>query len=73
LGGEFAQQITTAVRSELEDQLHKKSDDLVEKLNGELKKNEAKLRIGLSDAAKLPGLSQAKPFLPGEVREALGK
>jgi len=73
LGGEFAQQITTAVRGELEDQLHKKSDDLVEKLNGELKKNEAKLRIGLSDAAKLPGLSQAKPFLPGEVREALGK
>lgn len=73
LGGEFAQQLTAAVRGELDEQLREKSDDLAEKLNGELVKNEAKLRVSLSDAAKLPGLPQAKPFLPGDVREALGK
>lgn len=73
LGGEFAQQLTAAVRGELDEQLREKSDDLVERLNGELVKNEAKLRVSLSDAAKLPGMPQAKPFLPGDVREALGK
>lgn len=73
LGGEFAQQITAAARGELEEKLRQKSDDLVEKLNGQLKKNESKLRISLSDAAKLPWTPQAKPFLPGDVREALGK
>lgn len=73
LGGEFAQQITRATRGELEEQLRKKSDSLVPKLNSQLKKNEQKLQISLSDAARLPWTPQAKPFLPGEVQEALGK
>ncbi|MCE2791463.1 MAG: hypothetical protein LW697_03295 [Blastopirellula sp.] len=73
LGGEFAQQLTAAVRGELDDQLQKKSGDLVEKLNRELQKNETKLKISLKEAAKLPGVPQAKPFLPGDVRDALGK
>jgi hypothetical protein len=46
---------------------------LVEKLNRELQKNETKLKISLKEAAKLPGVPQAKPFLPGDVRDALGK
>ncbi|MFO0034819.1 MAG: hypothetical protein ACK55S_06385 [Planctomycetota bacterium] len=73
LGGEFDQQLTAAVRGELDDQLQKKSGDLVEKLNRELQKNETKLKISLKEAAKLPGVPQAKPFLPGDVRDALGK
>ncbi len=73
LGGEFAQQITSAVRGELESQLNKKSDDLARRLNEELLKKESKLRISLSEATQLPWVPQAKPFLPGEVREALDK
>jgi hypothetical protein len=73
LGGEFAQQITAAVRGELDEQLHKKSNDLVGRLNERLVKDEPKLRISLSDAAKLPWTPQAKPFLPSDVQEALGK
>jgi hypothetical protein len=73
LGGEFAQQITTAVRGELDEKLQKKSTDLTKKLNERLAKEQDKLRISLGDAAKLPWTPQAKPFLPGDVREALGK
>ena len=73
LGGEFAQQITSAVRGELDEKLEKKSTDLTKKLNDRLAKEQDKLRISLGDAAKLPWTPQAKPFLPGDVREALGK
>lgn len=73
LGGEFAQQITTAVRGQLDKKLEKKSADLTKKLNERLAKEQDKLRISLGDAAKLPWTPQAKPFLPGDVREALGK
>jgi hypothetical protein len=73
LGGEFAQQITSAVRGELDEKLEKKSTDLTKKLNERLAKEQDKLRISLGDAAKLPWTPQAKPFLPGDVREALGK
>lgn len=73
LGGEFAQQITAAVRGELDEKLQKESTDLTKKLNDRLAKEQDKLRISLGDAAKLPWTPQAKPFLPGDVREALGK
>lgn len=73
LGGEFAKQITAAVRGQLDKKLEKKSADLTKKLNERLAKEQDKLRISLGDAAKLPWTPQAKPFLPGDVREALGK
>lgn len=73
LGGEFAQQITSAVRGELDEKLQKESTKLTKKLNVRLAKEQDKLRISLGDAAKLPWTPQAKPFLPGDVREALGK
>lgn len=73
LGGEFAQQITAAVRGELDEKLEKKSADLTKKLNERLVKEQNKLRISLGDAAKLPWTPQAMPFLPGEVQEALRK
>lgn len=73
LGGEFAQQITSAVRGELDQKLQTESADLTKKLNERLAKEQDKLRISLGDASKLPWTPQAKPFLPGDVREALGK
>ncbi len=71
LGGEFAQQITRAVRDSLDDEIAEKEIELVEKINREFDKHAAKLRLSLVDAVKLKWAKTAMPYLPPAVRAAM--
>ncbi len=63
VGGEVSQQITKAVRSELDDKIEKKESKLVQRLNNEIDKNRDDLRISIADSIQAKWYTTAKEFL----------
>ncbi len=72
-GGEFAQQMTKVVREELDKKIEEKEDKLVDKINKQLSKKQDKLKLSIADALQSRFTAQAKPFLPDDVQQAIGK
>jgi len=71
-GGEFAQQVTKGVRSELDEKIAEKKQKLLSKINKNLSKQQDKLRISVADAVESKWTKTAKAFLPDDVKESLG-
>ena len=63
VGGEVSQQITKAVRSELDDKIEQKESKLVQRLNKEIDKNRDDLRISIADSIQAKWYTTAKEFL----------
>lgn len=71
LGGEFAQQITKAVRRTLDEKVEEKETELVQKLNSQLRKNQDDLRLSAADAIEQKWAKQAHKLLPSPIQKAL--
>ena len=72
IGGEVSQQITKAVRSELDDKIEKKESKLVQRLNKEIDKNRDDLRISIADSIQAKWVTKAKEFLSqAETKNAM--
>jgi hypothetical protein len=72
-GGEFAQQVTKNVRSQLDKKISEKKTKLVDKINKELADQQDQLRLSIADAAKSKWTKAADKFLPSSVQDALAK
>lgn len=71
-GGEFAQQITRAVRKQLDEKIAEKEDKLVEKINKQLTKKKDKLRLSISDAVSSKfATKEARALLPDNIQKAM--
>ena len=69
LGGEVSQQITKAIRSELEEKIEKKEPKLVLRMNKEIDKNRDDLRISIADSIHAKWFTTAQEFLsPAEQK-----
>ena len=51
-GGEFTQQLTRLVRGKIDQQIARKEEKLVEKLNAKLEKNKDRFTLSVHDAVK---------------------
>jgi hypothetical protein len=63
IGGEVSQQITKAIRSELEEKIEKKEPKLVLRMNKEINKNRDDLRISIADSMHAKWLKTTQEFL----------
>ena len=63
VGGEVSQQITKAIRSELEEKIEKKEPKLVLRMNKEINKNRDDLRISIADSMHAKWLKTTQEFL----------
>ena len=63
IGGEVSQQITKAIRSELEEKIEKKEPKLVLRMNKEIDKNRDDLRISIADSMHAKWLKATQEFL----------
>lgn len=63
IGGEVSQQITKAIRSELEEKIEKKEPKLVLRMNKEIDKNRDDLRISIADSMHAKWLKTTQEFL----------
>jgi len=63
VGGEVSQQITKAIRAELDEKIEKKEPKLVQRLNKEINKNKDDLRISIADSLHAKWFSTAQDFL----------
>jgi hypothetical protein len=72
-GGEFAQQVTKNVRSQLDKKIDEKKQKLVDKINKQLAEKQDQLRLSIRDAAKSKWTKTANRFLPPSVQQALAK
>jgi hypothetical protein len=69
LGGEFAQQVTRLARTELDEEVAKKEQELVVRINREIDENADKLRLSLADTLSSRWGRQAADLLPPAIRE----
>jgi hypothetical protein len=63
VGGEVSQQITKAIRSELEEKIEQKEPKLVLRMNQEIDKNRDDLRISIADSIQAKWFTTAQEFL----------
>lgn len=70
LGGEFAQQVSRAVRKDLDEKIAEKELKLVQKINKQLDENQDDFRLSVSDSLKQKWAAEVKELLPAEVQEA---
>ena len=63
VGGEVSQQITKAIRAELDEKIEKKEPKLVQRLDKEINKNKDDLRISIADSIHAKWFSTAQEFL----------
>jgi hypothetical protein len=63
VGGEVSQQITKAIRSELEEKIEQKEPKLVLRMNKEIDKNRDDLRISIADSIQAKWFTTAQEFL----------
>lgn len=71
-GGEFAQQMTRAVRKQLDEKIAEKEVKLVEKINKQLTKKKDKLRLSISDAVSSKfATKEARALLPVDIQKAI--
>jgi len=63
VGGEVSQQITRAIRSELEEKIEQKEPKLVLRMNKEIDKNRDDLRISIADSIQAKWFTTAQEFL----------
>ena len=63
IGGEVSQQITKAIRSELDEKIEKKEPKLVLRMNKEINKNRDDLRISIADSMHAKWLKTTQEFL----------
>lgn len=71
VGGEVSQQITKAIRSELDEKIEKKEPKLVQRMNKEIHKNRDDLRISIADSIHSKWFTTAQEFLSRTEQETL--
>lgn len=71
LGGEFAQQVTRAARKVLDDEIHEKELELVQKINRKLVENQDDFRLSSADALKQKWTAEVRDLLPSPIQDAL--
>lgn len=72
-GGEFAQQVSKGVRSQLDEKIAEKKQKLVEKINKQIAAKQDEFRLSVAKAARLKWTKSAERFLPPPVQQALVK
>lgn len=71
VGGEVSQQITKAIRSELDEKIEKKEPKLVQRMNKEIHKNRDDLRISIADSIHSKWFTTAQEFLSRTEQKTL--
>lgn len=70
-GGEFAQQVSKAVRSKLDEKIETEEDKLVEKINKKIADKQDRLRLSISDALNNKWLNKVRGILPASVKQVV--
>ncbi|MEL7498043.1 MAG: hypothetical protein AAFN77_10560 [Planctomycetota bacterium] len=70
-GGEFAQQVSKAARSELDQRIEREEAKLVEKANKKISEKQDSLRISFSEALESEWFKTAKEVLPASIKSSI--